>query len=107
MIKATLKEKYISREDGIAYGQRKEIVHETRLFSSEQKLEDWLQTFRHQLWQDDPAKVKLVEGIFVDTQVVEVDDVAPPRKTCQYATFRQGVSYYYANDEEKSSVTAV
>ena len=103
MIKATLKERYISSENGIAHEQIKEIVHETRIFSSEQKLDEWLQTFKHQLWQDDPAKVKLVEGIYVDKQKIDVDDTTPPKKLRQYATFRRGVSYYYASNQEKES----
>lgn len=106
MIKATLKERYISSENGIAHEQLKEIVHETRIFSSEQKLDEWLQTFRHQLWQDDPAKVKLVEGIYVDKQEIKVDDTTPPAKLRQYATFRRGVSYYYASDLEKEGSLA-
>ena len=35
MIKATLKERYISSENGIAHERIREIVHETRIFSSE------------------------------------------------------------------------
>lgn len=100
MIKATLKERYISSENGIAHEQVKEIVHETRIFSSERKLDEWLQTFKDRLWQDDPAKVKLVEGIFVDQQEIRVDDTTPPKRLRQYATFRRGVSYYYARENE-------
>ena len=104
MIKATLKERYISSENGIAHEQVKEIIHETRIFTSEQKLEEWLGTFKQQLWQDDPAKVKLVEGIYVDKQNIAVDDTTPPKKLRQYATFRRGVSYYYATDQEREKV---
>ena len=100
MIKATLKERYISSENGIAHEQVKEIIHETRIFSSERKLDEWLQTFKDHLWQDDPAKVKLVEGIFVDQQEIRVDDTTPPKRLRQYATFRRGVSYYYARENE-------
>lgn len=101
MIKATLKERYISSENGIAHEQVKKIVHETRIFSSEAKFDEWLQTFKHQLWQDDPAKVKLVKGIYVVKQDIKVDDTTPPPKLRQYATFRRGVSYYYAADQER------
>ena len=101
MIKATLKERYISSENGIAHERIKELIHETRIFSSEAKFEEWIRTFKHQLWQDDPAKVKLVEGIYVDKQNIKVDDITPPVKLSQYATFRRGVSYYYASDREK------
>ena len=100
MIKATLKERYINSEDGRSNQQIKEIIHESRIFSSERALERWLDTFRHLLWQDDPTKVKLVEGIFVDTQTITLDDTTPPAKLRQYATFRQGVSYYYARNKE-------
>ncbi len=99
MIRATLKERYISSENGIAHEQIKEIVHETRIFTSDDQFNAWIQSFKHQLWQDDPSKVKLVEGIYVDKQYIAVDDTAPPRQICRYATFRQGVSYYYAADE--------
>jgi hypothetical protein len=107
MIKATLKERYISSENGIAHEGVKEIIHETRIFTSERQLEKWLQTFRHQLWQDDPAKVKLVEGIYVEKQRIEVDDTNPPAKLSQYATFRKGVSYYYACDSEQQRAPLV
>lgn len=103
MIKATLKERYISSENGIAHERIREIVHETRIFSSERKLDEWLQTFRHQLWQDDPTKVALVEGIYVVQQKISVDDTTPPAKLRQYATFRRGISYYYAGDPEKAN----
>ena len=104
MIKATIKERYISSENGIAHEHVKEITHETRLFSTESHYDAWLQTFKHQLWQDDPAKVKLVEGIYVIKEEVEVDNIAPPRKICQYATFRRGVSYYYAADPQEDAL---
>ena len=101
MIKAILKERYISSENGIPHERIKEIIHETRIFSSERKLDEWLQTFQHQLWQDDPAKVRMVEGIYVDKQEIKVDDTTPPAKLRQYATFRRGVSYYYASNPER------
>ncbi|GEM_PF-3239467 len=99
MIKATIRERYISSENGIAHERVREIMHESRIFTSEEKFNEWLQTFRHQLWQDDPAKVKLVEGIYVDKQTISVDDVTPPKQVRKYATFRKGVSYHYANDD--------
>jgi hypothetical protein len=101
MIKATIRERYISSENGIAHEQVKEIIHESRIFSTEEKFNEWLQTFKHQLWQDDPAKVQLVEGIYVDKQIIKVDDTTPPKKLRKYATFRKGVSYYYASDTDK------
>ncbi len=104
MIKATLKERYISSENGIAHEQIKEIIHETRIFTSDERFNAWIQIFKHQLWQDDPNKVKLVEGIYVDKQYIRVDDITPPRQLRQYATFRKGVSYYYAADEESQLV---
>ena len=104
MIKATIRERYISSENGIAHEQVKEIIHESRIFSTEEKFNEWLQTFKHQLWQDDPAKVQLVEGIYVDKQTIKVDDTTPPRKLRKYATFRKGVSYYYAHDNEEHLV---
>ena len=105
MIKATLKERYISSENGIPHDRVKEIVHDVRIFSTQRKLDEWLQTFQDQLWQDDPTKVNLVEGIFVDTERIIVDNTTPPKKLRQYATFRRGVSYYYANDSEKEEST--
>lgn len=104
MIKATLKERYISSENGIAHEQIKEIIHETRIFTSDERFNEWIQTFKQQLWQDDPNKVKLVEGIYVDKQYIPVDDTTPPRHIRQYATFRKGVSYYYAADEAAALV---
>ena len=106
MIKATIRERYISSENGIAHEQVKEIIHDTRLFSSEEKFNQWLQIFQHELWQDDPTKVKLVEGIYVDKQEVEVDDTTPPQQIREYATFRKGVSYYYARENNRALVTA-
>lgn len=99
MIKATLKERYISSENGIAHEQIKEIIHETRIFTSDERFNEWIQTFKQQLWQDDPNKVKLVEGIYVDKQYITVDNTTPPQQIRQYATFRKGVSYYYATDK--------
>ncbi|MEM8965204.1 MAG: hypothetical protein AAGE93_02230 [Bacteroidota bacterium] len=99
MIKATIRERYISSENGIAHEKIKEIIHESRIFTSEEKFSEWLQTFKHELWQDDPAKVKLVEGIYVDKQTISADDTTSPKKIRKYATFRKGVSYYYANDD--------
>ncbi len=104
MIKATLKERYISSENGIAHEQIKEIIHETRIFTSDERFNTWIQTFKDQLWQDDPNKVKLVEGIYVDKQYILVDDTTPPRQLRRYATFRKGVSYYYAADESSALV---
>lgn len=104
MIKATLKERYISSENGIAHEQIKEIIHETRIFTSDEQFNEWIQTFKQQLWQDDPNKVKLVEGIYVDKQYITVDDTTPPRQIRRYATFRKGVSYYYAADEASELV---
>ena len=106
MIKATIRERYISSENGIAHEQVKEIIHDTRLFSSEKKFNQWLQTFQHELWQDDPTKVKLVEGIYVDKQEVAVDDTTPPQQIREYATFRKGVSYYYAREDQEELMTA-
>nr|WKN36631.1 hypothetical protein K4G66_30165 [Tunicatimonas sp. TK19036] len=105
MIKATIRERYISSENGIAHEQVKEIIHESRIFSTEQKFDEWLQSFKHELWQDDPAKVKLVEGIYVDKQEIKVDDVTPPKQIRKYATFRKGVSYYYASEGDTQLVS--
>lgn len=100
MIKATIRERYISSENGIAHEQVKEIIHESRVFTTEQKFNEWLESFKHELWQDDPSKVKLVEGIYVDKQEIKVDDTTPPKRIRKYATFRKGVSYYYASDNK-------
>ncbi len=69
-------------------------------FTSDEQFNAWIQRFKQQLWQDDPNKVKMVEGIYVDKQYITVDDTTPPRQIRQYATFRKGVSYYYAADEQ-------
>ncbi|MEQ9438488.1 MAG: hypothetical protein RIG62_05550 [Cyclobacteriaceae bacterium] len=105
MIKATIRERYISSENGIAHEQVREIIHESRIFSTEEKFDEWLQTFKHELWQDDPAKVKLVEGIYVDKQEVKVDDTTAPKRLRKYATFRKGVSYYYASESDAQLVS--
>jgi len=54
--------------------------HESRIFSTEEIFNEWLQRLRQQLWQDDPAKVRLVEGIYVDKQTIKADDTTPPKK---------------------------
>ncbi len=94
MIKAEIKERYIqpgsSREDAL-----QEKIHDVRYFSSLEKFQTWYSTFKEQLWKDDEDKVNMVEGIFVVTTEVAIDDLTPPKTLRQHATFQPGISYYY------------
>jgi hypothetical protein len=96
MIKAELKERYIYSENGMKRLGLHEITLETRYFSSEDKYHEWLGTFKKKLWEDDPKKVDLVEGVYVEKQLLNVDDVSEPHRMNVYATFREGTSYNYS-----------
>lgn len=97
IIKATIKERYIFSDKGIIRQGLHEINHDIRYFSSREKFHEWYETFKDKLWEDDPGKVDLAEGIYVETEELDLDDTSPPRRLQTYATFRDGTSYYYAN----------
>ena len=98
MIKAQIIERYIrTNVNGGARRRLDEIIHETRYFSTKEKFHEWLDTFKGELWEDDPQKVKLVEGIYVETEEIELDNLEKPRRLRLYASFRNGVSYKYAS----------
>ncbi len=96
MVKAILKEKYIVSTGGMKRQGVAEIIHETRYFSSMDKFHKWYDRFKQQLWEDEPSKVDLVEGIYVEVEEMKADDFSVPKSLTKYASFREGVSYYYA-----------
>ena len=96
MIRAKIIERYIKSGHEQKHARIQEIVHETRLFSDMDKFHEWYDTFKHELWEDDKSKVDMVEGIYVKTEEVQVDDISKPKRLRLYATFRNGVSYKYA-----------
>ncbi len=96
IIKAILKEHYIySDEYGPRQGVREEVL-ETRFFSSEESFQNWYDSFKDQLWEDTPGSKDLCEGIYVEKQYVPIDNMAPPKELHKHATFRKGISRYYA-----------
>ncbi len=97
LIKASIIEKYIKSERGIARAGVATSVIETRFFSSMDKFHEWYDTFKEQLWEDNKEKVDKVEGIYVKTEELKIDDTSVPAKINQYATFRPGISYKYAH----------
>ncbi|MDW7692892.1 hypothetical protein R9C00_10825 [Flammeovirgaceae bacterium SG7u.111] len=97
LIKASIIEKYIKSERGIKRSGIETVLIETRFFSSMDKFHEWYDTFKEQLWEDNQEKVDKVEGVYVKTEELTIDDVNAPSKINQYATFRPGVSYRYAN----------
>ncbi|MFM7023826.1 MAG: hypothetical protein ACKOXB_12720 [Flavobacteriales bacterium] len=96
MIKAVLKEKYIVSTDRIKRQGVEEIIHETRYFTSMNEFHKWYDKFKAKLWEDDHSKVDLVEGIYVEVEELKADDLSVPKALSKYASFREGVSYYYA-----------
>lgn len=97
MVRAKIIEKYIkSTKDG-KRGLVQEIVHETRYFSSKELFHQWYNSFKEELWEDDPSKVDMVEGIYVKLEEIELDNLAKPKRLKLYATFRPGISYRYAS----------
>lgn len=97
MIKAELKERYIYSDSGVRRQGLHEIILETRYFSSEEKYQQWYNSFKNKLWEDDPKKVDLVEGVYVEKTLLSVDDTSEPVRINLYATFRDGTSYKYAS----------
>lgn len=96
MIKAQIIEKYIRSTGGSMYSGIETIVHEERFFSSRETFNQWVESFKEELWEDDASKVKLVEGVYVTSQEVSLDDMEKPKRIVTHATFRTGVSYKYA-----------
>lgn len=97
IIEATIKERYIFSDRGVIRQGLHEINHDVRYFSSREKFHEWYETFKDKLWEDDSSKVDLVEGIYVETKEIELDNVEPPKRLQTYATFRNGTSYHYAS----------
>lgn len=95
IIKAEIKERYISKNDH-HLNIMDELVHETRYFSSLKKFQAWFDTIKESLWCDQEDKVNLVEGIFIVTNEIELDNMTPTSIDCKYAEFRPEVSFYYA-----------
>jgi len=75
----------------------KDNVLEVRYFSSMNEFHTWYDQFKAKLWEDDASKVDLVEGVYVETEEISMNDTTPPRRLRKNATFRDGVSYYYAS----------
>ena len=96
MIKAQIMEKYIRSASGSPKNGIETIIHEERFFSTREKFNEWVDSFKDQLWEDDPSKVKMVEGVYVTSQELEVDNMDKPKRMVMHATFRNGVSYKYA-----------
>ena len=96
MIKAQLVEKYIRSSSSSPKNGIETVIHDERYFSTREKFNEWVDTFKDQLWEDDPSKVKLVEGVYVVSQEIDLDDMEKPSRLVMHATFRNGVSYKYA-----------
>jgi len=96
MIKAELKERYILSANGIKRQRIEEIVHEVRYFTNMDEFHKWYDKFKAKLWEDDPKKVDLVEGVYVVTEEIKANDTSIPEVLTKYASFRDGVSYHYA-----------
>jgi hypothetical protein len=96
MIKAELKERYILSAGGIKRQRVEEIVHETRYFTNMDKFHEWYDKFKAKLWEDDSKKVDMIEGVYVVTEELKTNDNSIPETLSKYASFRDGVSYYYA-----------
>ena len=73
MIKAKVVERYIKSISGAPKSKVETIVHEERYFSSKEKFQEWFDLFKAQLWEDDKTKVKLIEGIYVETEEIQFD----------------------------------
>lgn len=94
MIKATLFERHASANNSAKRLVEKEL--DVRYFSSMEKFQEWYNKFKVKLWEDDKSKVDMVEGIYVRTEEIVLDNTAEPKQISLQATFRNGVSYYYA-----------
>jgi hypothetical protein len=97
MIKAKVVERYIKSVNGAPKSKVETIVHEERFFSTQEKFQEWFDSFKAQLWEDDKTKVKLIEGVYIETEEIQLDNMEIPRKLRLYASFREGVSYNYAS----------
>jgi hypothetical protein len=97
MIKAKVIERYIKSVNGSPKSKIETIVHEERFFSSQEKFQAWFDLFKAKLWEDDKNKVKLIEGIYIETEEIELDNMEKPKKLKLYASFREGISYNYAS----------
>jgi len=98
LIRAVIKEKFIFSDKDISRQGIKEIEHEARFFSSREKYDEWYQTFKDKLWEDKPGTKDLREGVYVETTHIHVDDTSEPERIQKYATFRKGISHYYAKE---------
>ena len=96
MTKAQLIEKFIRSDKGHKRNSLESIVHETRYFTTKEKFNEWFDTFKADLWEDDATKVNVVEGIYVKTEEIKMDNIEKPERLKLYASFRTGISYKYA-----------
>ena len=64
VIKATIYEKYIYSNNGHKRLGLLENEIETRFFSSFEKYQEWYETFKSKLWQDDQNNFDLAEGTY-------------------------------------------
>ncbi len=95
MIKATLFERHkYNTPNSIKRLLEKEL--DVRFFSSREKYQEWYDTFKDKLWEDDKSKVEMGEGIYIRVEEIDVDNTSEPKRLALQATFRNGVSYFYA-----------
>lgn len=95
MVKATLFERYkYDTPNSIKRLLEKEL--DVRYFSSKDKFQEWYDTFKEKLWEDDKTKVEMAEGIYIKVEEIDLDDTSQPKRLAFQATFRDGVSYFYA-----------
>ena len=95
VIKATIYEKYIYSNNGHKRLGLLENEIETRFFSSFEKYQEWYETFKSKLWQDDQNKFDLAEGTYVRLEEIPMDNIDAPASLTVHATFRKDSSYNY------------
>ena len=98
IIKAVIKEKFIYSDKDAPRQGLYELDHDVRFFSSEEKYQEWYDSFRKDLWEDLPGTKDLREGVYVEKFYIPIDDITPPSRLQKYATFRKGISGYYDAD---------
>ena len=95
VIRATIIEKYIP--DGIEKKDLEIVETTVRFFSTRDKFHQWFNSFKDKLWEYDPDKVEVIQGIYVKVEEVEVDDMSPPENLGLFAKFNKELSYKYAS----------
>ena len=103
MLKAQIIEKYRKTGDRTSNETIQTIIHESRYFTDLEQFTKWYDTFKEELWEDEPTKVKLKEGIYVAMEMahnvgddVELNNTEKPKRLSLYASYREGISYKYA-----------